>query len=169
MTDSRQLVETYLKALHSGDSKVRDLLTDDFHFWGPSTHFHGADAFLKGAGHAAAGTRTVEIEKVFASGSEVAAFYVLHLDHRVNQVRVAERFRLEDGHIAASTLIMDTASFLTRPRRDPGSVAIDPVCHMEVDVAAPAAIREHNGVAYYFCSSGCAEAFAHEPEKYLAA
>jgi YHS domain-containing protein len=169
MTDPRQLVETYLNAFYAGDPAARKFLADDFHFSGPSAHFHGADAFLKGAGHAAAGTQSVEIDKTFASGGEVAAFYTLHLDHRVGRIRIAERFRVADDRIAESTLIMDTAPFMTRQRLEAPNVAIDPVCHMEVDKRAPAATRMHDGTTYYFCSPGCAEAFARAPQDYLAA
>jgi Cu+-exporting ATPase len=38
---------------------------------------------------------------------------------------------------------------------------------MEVDMDAPAATREHQGTTYYFCSAGCAEAFAKRPEDYI--
>jgi Cu+-exporting ATPase len=169
MTDPLTLAEAYLNAFYAGDPRVRDMLADDFHFSGPSAHFHGADAFLRASSHAAAGTRTVEIEKLFASGSEVAAFYTLHLDHRVAQARVAERLRIEGDKVVASTLIMDTAPFLARSRTSSQELAIDPVCHMEVDKVAPAATREHDGRIYYFCSTGCAEAFEKRPEDYLAA
>lgn len=169
MTDPRTLVESYLNAFYSGDTAAaRRLLADDFHFSGPAAHFHGADAFLKGASHAAAGTRSVDIERLFAAGSEVAAFYVLHLDHRVGEARIAERFRVDDGRIAASTLIMDTSPFLARAAA-PRDIAIDPVCHMEVDKTAPAATRAYRGTTYYFCSVGCAEAFETAPADYLAA
>jgi YHS domain-containing protein len=169
MTDPRTLVETWLNAFYSGDAAARQLLADDFHFSGPAWHFHGADPFLKGAGHAATGTRAVEIEKVFAAGGDVAVFYIFHLDHRVGQIRVAERFRVDDGKIASSTLIMDTGPFLNRRQTAAADIAIDPVCHMEVDKSAPAATREYEGVTYYFCSTGCAESFARNPGDYLAA
>jgi len=169
MTDASTLAEAYLNALYSGDPGVRDMLADDFHFSGPSAHFHGADAFLKASGHAAAGTRAVEIEKLFENGGEVAAFYTLHLDHRVAQARVAEWLRIDGGKIVASTLIMDTAPFLARNRNSMQELAVDPVCHMEVDKAAPVATREYGGRTYYFCSTGCAEAFEKQPEDYLPA
>jgi len=166
MSSPAEIVERYLEALYAGRPEARALLAEDFHFSGPAAHFHGADAFIRATGHAARTARSVEIEKLFSAGSEVAAFYVLHLDHRVTQIRIAERFRVEQGRIASSTMVMDTAPFL------PGSgaarqVAIDPVCRMEVDKAAPAATREHEGTTYYFCSTGCAESFERHPAEYL--
>ena len=48
------------------------------------------------------------------------------------------------------------------------SMAVDPVCKMEVDEKKPAATSEYKGKKYYFCSSGCKKAFDSNPEKYLA-
>lgn len=169
MAGSDQLVRDYLAAFYAGDAvAARALMADDFHFTGPaSAHFHDADSFLKASAHAAAGTRGIDIDQVFVDGDAAAAFYTLSLDHRVGRMAVAERFRIANGRIAASTLIMDTAPFIARDR--PANTAVDPVCHMEVDRAAPAATREFEGRTYYFCSTGCAEAFARDPRHYLAA
>ncbi len=41
--------------------------------------------------------------------------------------------------------------------------AIDPVCGMTVDKAAPAATLERNGETYYFCSLRCRDRFAAQP------
>lgn len=163
-----KIVEAYLSAFYSGRPEVRALLADDYEFSGPSSHFHGADAFLRASGHAAAAARSVEIERLFVDGGEVAAFYRLNLDHRVGSIRIAELFRVENSRIRSSRLVMDTAPFLARNAGTRGT-AIDPVCHMEVDKDAPAATREHDGVTYYFCSTGCAESFTKAPERYLAA
>jgi YHS domain-containing protein len=48
-----------------------------------------------------------------------------------------------------------------------GETAIDPVCGMTVVKATAKATFEYKGTAYYFCSTGCKEAFAKDPEKYL--
>ena len=45
----------------------------------------------------------------------------------------------------------------------------DPVCGMSVDPSKAAGKVEHEGKAYYFCSKRCAERFAQDPEKFLAA
>jgi len=45
----------------------------------------------------------------------------------------------------------------------------DPVCGMTVDPAKAAGKVEHKGKTYYFCSKRCAERFAQDPEKFLAA
>ena len=49
-----------------------------------------------------------------------------------------------------------------------GDTAVDPVCGMTVVKANAKATFDFKGVTYYFCSTGCKEAFAKEPEKYLA-
>jgi Cu+-exporting ATPase len=45
----------------------------------------------------------------------------------------------------------------------------DPVCGMSVEPAKAGAKQEFRGNTYYFCSKRCAERFAKEPEKFLAA
>ena len=43
----------------------------------------------------------------------------------------------------------------------------DPVCGMRVDAKSAAATYEYQGKTYYFCSKGCKEDFAKQPEKYI--
>jgi Cu+-exporting ATPase len=45
----------------------------------------------------------------------------------------------------------------------------DPVCGMTVDPKKAAGKFEHQGKTYFFCSTRCAERFAKEPDKFLAA
>jgi P-type Cu+ transporter len=45
----------------------------------------------------------------------------------------------------------------------------DPVCGMTVEPSKAAAKQEFRGNTYYFCSKRCAERFAKEPERFLAA
>ncbi len=44
--------------------------------------------------------------------------------------------------------------------------AVDPVCGMAVEVALAGHVVEYGGTLYYFCCSGCRQAFEGEPEKY---
>ncbi len=46
-------------------------------------------------------------------------------------------------------------------------VAIDPVCHMEVEIATAPARSTYNGTTYYFCSPGCKVDFDADPARYL--
>lgn len=46
--------------------------------------------------------------------------------------------------------------------------AIDPVCHMEVEIAGAAYVSEHENVRYYFCCAGCQTRFEENPQAYLA-
>jgi YHS domain-containing protein len=46
-------------------------------------------------------------------------------------------------------------------------MAIDPVCHMQVDEKTAPAKSEYKGNTYYFCAKGCKIAFDKNPEKYL--
>jgi YHS domain-containing protein len=47
------------------------------------------------------------------------------------------------------------------------SVAIDPVCKMEVETETAQYKSEHAGETYYFCSAGCQKSFEQDPHKYL--
>ncbi|MEN3303811.1 MAG: xanthine dehydrogenase accessory factor [Micromonosporaceae bacterium] len=44
--------------------------------------------------------------------------------------------------------------------------AVDPVCGMAVAVTPTALQHEHAGKTWYFCGSGCRDAFADSPERY---
>ena len=50
----------------------------------------------------------------------------------------------------------------------PVHTALDPVCHMEVEVGAARWISEHDGETYYFCAPGCKTAFEKDPSSFLA-
>jgi YHS domain-containing protein len=50
-----------------------------------------------------------------------------------------------------------------------GDTAVDPVCGMTVVKANAKGTFDYKGTTYYFCSNGCKEAFAKEPDKYLKA
>jgi YHS domain-containing protein len=43
----------------------------------------------------------------------------------------------------------------------------DPVCGMEVSRLSAIDEYEYRGKTYYFCSGGCRDAFAADPEKYI--
>lgn len=47
--------------------------------------------------------------------------------------------------------------------------AVDPVCGMTVVKANAKATYDYQGTTYYFCSTGCKDAFAKEPDKFLKA
>ncbi|HKW00015.1 MAG TPA: heavy metal translocating P-type ATPase [Vicinamibacterales bacterium] len=48
-----------------------------------------------------------------------------------------------------------------------GGMTKDPVCGMTVDPAKARASLEHGGKTYYFCSTGCRDKFAAEPERWV--
>jgi xanthine dehydrogenase accessory factor len=49
----------------------------------------------------------------------------------------------------------------------PTGIAIDPVCHMEVDIATAKYVYEYEGITYYFCAPGCKMSFSKNPQQYL--
>ncbi len=46
-------------------------------------------------------------------------------------------------------------------------MARDIVCGMDVDEATAQWKSEYKGETYYFCASGCKDAFDNDPEKFL--
>jgi YHS domain-containing protein len=65
--------------------------------------------------------------------------------------------------VAAMVLVLGVAA-----QQKAEDKAVDPVCGMTVTKAKAAATFDYKGTTYYFCSKGCKDAFAKEPEKYLA-
>ena len=47
------------------------------------------------------------------------------------------------------------------------SLAVDPVCGMEIDPATSAGSAEHRGQRYYFCSPSCRRRFEADPDKFV--
>lgn len=46
-------------------------------------------------------------------------------------------------------------------------VAIDPVCHMEVEVKTARFTSDYEGETYYFCAPGCKGMFDEDPPRYI--
>jgi P-type Cu+ transporter len=65
--------------------------------------------------------------------------------------------------MTAGTVGSDAGGLLTSVTK-----AKDPVCGMTVDPKKAASKFEYQGKTYFFCSTGCATRFAHEPEPFLA-
>src|SRR5947209_9690106 len=63
---------------------------------------------------------------------------------------------------------MDNFDGLSILQRDETAEFRDPVCGMTVNPERAAAVVEHDGRKYYFCSKSCAERFQHDPRRYLA-
>lgn len=53
------------------------------------------------------------------------------------------------------------------PRIEERHVAIDPVCHMEVEIASARWIADHEGETFYFCAPGCKAAFEKQPADFI--
>jgi Cu+-exporting ATPase len=157
MPNAKAIVERYMGALYGGDSgTARQCLADDLSFQGPAARFSGADAYMKASAHAVRRVKRLETHKVFVDGADVAVFYDMYVDHPVGSIAIADWYHVKDDRIAVIRTILDTGPF-TAPLS--GETAVDPVCGMTVSKASPAATRAADGVTYYFCSTGCADAF----------
>ncbi len=85
---------------------------------------------------------------------------------------------LDLGHIAHKEIGVSIIADLVRrraagelagwpmPSEEP-HIAMDPVCGMEVEVAAARWIADHEGETFYFCAPGCKAAFEKEPAEFL--
>jgi YHS domain-containing protein/limonene-1,2-epoxide hydrolase len=163
MTQAAEIVERFLRAFYRGDADTaRQLLADDLSFRGPTTSYERADDYLKVIDHAAR-SKGLDLQKIFADGPDVAVFYDVLIEHEVGRVPVAERYGVQGQKIVSIQMILDTGPFLPKAS---AQTATDPVCGMAVDMARPAATREHAGKTWYFCNPGCAEQFAREPDRY---
>jgi xanthine dehydrogenase accessory factor len=49
------------------------------------------------------------------------------------------------------------------------ATAIDPVCHMTVEIASARHVAEYDGMRYFFCGAGCKTRFLAEPHRFLVA
>jgi Cu+-exporting ATPase len=77
--------------------------------------------------------------------------------------------RFRPPAIAAGTTVhtdVAPASLKTK-RKEVKSMAIDPVCKMEVDEKEAAAQYEYKGKTYYFCAVGCKDKFVQDPERFV--
>jgi YHS domain-containing protein len=167
MLHAQEIVERYLTAAYGGDpDTARQYLAHDVSFRGPAAQFSGADVYLEASAHARRAVRRLEMHRMFADDVDVAAFYDLHFDHPVGVIAIADWYHLEGDRIASIRTILDTGPFTARVSEEG---AVDPVCGMTVAKASAAATRTVGGVTFYFCNSGCAEAFDRQPERYLPA
>ena len=69
-------------------------------------------------------------------------------------------------NIAAIVSLLLTFALSRRSVSD-DSVAIDPVCGMQVAKDSPAAVGDVDGIRYYFCAPRCQERFMNDPTKFL--
>ena len=69
--------------------------------------------------------------------------------------------------LGARTELADRDPETSRPQDPKTSIAIDPVCHMEVNVATAAHVAEVDGITYYFCCPGCRARFVKDPQRFL--
>lgn len=91
-------------------------------------------------------------------------------------IQLRRRGTITSPHPSASTASNSNSSPNTilemrppvRPTLGPGE-ALDPVCHMVVEMATARYTSEHAGQIFYFCAPGCKRTFKKDPEKYLVA
>jgi xanthine dehydrogenase accessory factor len=79
------------------------------------------------------------------------------------------------GDVAVSILAQIVATVAAiepqavRPESLSESLAADPVCGMDVEVASDSQRAEHDSQSYYFCGARCRSAFLEDPSRYAVA
>jgi NTE family protein len=99
------------------------------------------------------------------------------IDIDLHDVDVGDFHRLDEvidigRRAAAEALPRVRAALAERPAtparaESATSLHVDPVCGMTVSASRARARSERNGVAYYFCSTGCRDAFDRYSERYV--
>lgn len=112
--------------------------------WLADNHVPGAERLRNPAGLDLGGT----------SAEEVALAVLAEVVQQASARRTA----------AAPAVTPSTAPAAEAP---PG-IAIDPVCHMEVETAGARHTADVGGITYYFCCPGCRARFVKDPQRYLA-
>ena len=168
MTHPQEVVDHFRRAFYAGDTvTARRYLCDDVLFTGPAASFTSADDYLSASAHVASMVHNIETERTFVDDSDVCVFSRLHTKALTRPVLVADWYHLQGERIASIRSVFDTGQFASRSIEARRDSAVDPVCHMSVDTDTQAPTRTWENVTYYFCSEGCARAFANAPTRYL--
>ncbi len=131
--------------------------------------YKNSERFGGGAGYAIDPVCGMQVETVHAPASLVRDGRVVYFCSE----RCRDRFAVDPDRFSFPTSTSagknDSRTIDPQPQEDSMANAIDPVCKMTVDTETAAAKRTHEAVDYYFCNSGCAEAFDADPARYVAA
>ena len=125
--------------------------------------------------------RPVAFIGLVASRKRASSVFAAVREDGVTEAQLATVRNPVGVDISASTpeeIALSVMAEITRVRRTAPAVpaeapspvlaamAIDPVCHMEVETSSPLR-RAHEGTTYYFCSDACRRRFARTPAKFL--
>jgi Cu+-exporting ATPase len=169
MTHPREVVEHFMRAYYAGDTETaRRYVRDDVSFTGPAASFTSADDYLSTSAHAASMLREINIQRIIVDDGDVCVFSHLETKAFSHPMLVADWYHLEGDRIASIHTIFDTGPFVSGSVEHRQDFAVDPVCHMNVDIRALSPTRAWENTTYHFCSEGCARAFGSNPDRYVA-
>jgi len=101
-----------------------------------------------------------------------AVLQALDVDDALRE-RVDTPAGLDVGARTAAEIALSILAAIVAVRRrrvalpaEPAAAAVDPVCGMEVAIAAATPRLEHGGATLYFCCEGCRDAFAAAPARH---
>jgi SnoaL-like domain len=102
VTDPKDTVEKFYAAFYGGDVQTaKTYIADDLSLSAPSASYEGADGLIKASAHIARSVKSIETQKVFVDGSDVAVFSELELAHGRAKMFIAEWYRLRGDKIAS--------------------------------------------------------------------
>ena len=61
----------------------------------------------------------------------------------------------------------DLENIIKSNMKDLVPIVTDPVCHMRISPKTAGGVKTYHHATYYFCASGCLQAFSQNPEKYI--
>ncbi|MCH6470408.1 permease [Sinomonas terrae] len=123
--------------------------------------YRGRDRFGTAGRYAKDPVCGMQVEKAHAPATHTHAGHM----YWFCSDRCHEKFTADPDHYAAEP---GSEPMGTEDASPP--IAVDPVCGMRVDPGNPGGgTLAHDGTEYAFCSPGCREAFARDPQAYLGA
>lgn len=109
---TQELVQSYFKALHSGDfAGLRALLHDEIQFEGPIDKFDRADDLVKALEKLSKIAKDAKVHRMFFDGDDACIIYDLITDTPIGTSQVAEWFRTRDGKISGIRVHFDARPF----------------------------------------------------------
>jgi xanthine dehydrogenase accessory factor len=111
------------------------------------------------------GADSVRIPAGLDLGARTAPEVAISILAEIVQSRPAQALDVETTEGARSA---DRAAVRDSAEAAAPAMAVDPVCHMDVEIATARHTAEVEGTRYYFCCAGCRTSFLKDPARYLA-
>ncbi len=112
MTNAKEIVEGYQRALGTGDwTAARHYLSDDLSFIGPFDTFNEADPYLEALKKLHPIIERVEPHRMFAEDDDVCVLYDMVTNSPAGTAFIAEWYRVHNGKIDSIRVVFDPRPF----------------------------------------------------------